>query len=112
MKQLPLTSRTPTPVPRPSRLAHGLAARFSAPWQAAGVCNGCARRGSPDGSTSQHPAGMQAVGVAATTTLFIAFPAGFMLTFGALVVFLYFYTRISAVYEAFKIEGDESPPVC
>ena len=38
--------------------------------------------------------------------LFIAFPAGFMFTFGALIVFLYFYTRISAVYEAFKIEGD------
>jgi hypothetical protein len=38
--------------------------------------------------------------------LFIAFPAGFMLTLGALIVFLYFYTRISAVYEAFKLEGD------
>lgn len=38
--------------------------------------------------------------------LFIAFPAGFLLTFGALIVFLYFYTRISADYEAFKIEGD------
>lgn len=38
--------------------------------------------------------------------LFLAFPAGFMIMFGALIVFLYFYTRISAVYEAFKIEGD------
>jgi len=38
--------------------------------------------------------------------LFIAFPVGFILTFGALIVFLYFHTRISAVYEAFKLEGD------
>lgn len=38
--------------------------------------------------------------------LFIDFPAGFMLTFGALIIFLYFYTRISAVYEALKLDGD------
>lgn len=38
--------------------------------------------------------------------LFINFLAGFMLTLGALVIFLYFYTRISAGYEAFKLNGD------
>lgn len=38
--------------------------------------------------------------------LFIDFPVGFMFMFVALIIFLYFYTRISAVYEAFKLDGD------
>lgn len=38
--------------------------------------------------------------------LFIALPIGLLLLFVALIIFLYFYTRMSAVYEAFKLDGE------